>query len=153
MMYDGLLESYPDFSEDKVYTIDSGTDAATCQEMVSNFLSAHPDYTRIAIGTANDVISTATLAAIETAGRESDCIMVSSNEYAYLDYIKENTEASDDEVWVGCVAFFFTRYGEYTIPAIIDMINGEEVEDAIYVDHMAINRDNAEEYFADYLAS
>lgn len=152
-MYDGLLEIYPDFPEDKIYSIDPGTDAAATQKMVSDFLSAHPDFHKIAMGTLNDVIATATVAAIETAGREADCIMVSENEYGYLDYLKANPEVSGDEVWVGGVAFFFNRYGEYTVPAIIKMINGEEVDDAIYVDHTVITRDNAEEWFGDYLAS
>ena len=43
--------------------------------------------------------------------------------------------------------------GEYTVPAVIKMINGEEVDEKIYVDHLTITRDNAEEWFADYLAS
>lgn len=152
-MYDGILEVFPDFSEDKVFSIDPTSDAAATQKMVSDFLSAHPDYNKIAIGTLNDVIATATQAAIETAGREADCIMVSENEYGYLDYLKANPDVTGDEVWVGGVAFFFNRYGEYTVPAIIKMINGEEVEDSIYVDHITITRDNAEEWFADYLAS
>jgi ribose transport system substrate-binding protein len=152
-MYDGLKETFPDFSEDQIFRVDPTTDAAKTQSMVSDFLSAHPDYHKIAIGTLNDVIATATLAAIETAGREADCIMVAENEYGYLDYLKANPDVTGDEVWVGGVAFFFNRYGEYTVPAVIKMINGEEVDEKIYVDHLTITRDNAEEWFADYLAS
>lgn len=152
-MYDGLKETFPDFSEDQIFRVDPTTDAAKTQSMVSDFLSAHPDYHKIAIGTLNDVIATATLAAIETAGREADCIMVAENEYGYLDYLKANPDVTGDEVWVGGVAFFFNRYGEYTVPAVIKMINGEEVDDKIYVEHLTITRDNAQEWFADYLAS
>ena len=50
------------------------------------------------------------------------------------------------------VAFFFNRYGDYVVPAIVDMVNGETPEESIYVDHTVITRDNAEEWFADYLA-
>jgi ribose transport system substrate-binding protein len=150
---EGLKETYPDFSDDKVIRLDSGTDAAKAQKAVSDFLSAHPDYHKIVINTFNDVIATSTLAAIETAGREADCIMVSENEYGYLDYIKSTPTAPENEVWVGGVAFFFNRYGEYTVPAIIKLIKGEQVDDKIYVDHTVITRDNAEQWFSDYLAN
>ena len=60
----GMREIFPDFSDDKVFYVDSGTDAANCQKMVSDFLMANPDYHKIAIGAFNDVIATATLAAI-----------------------------------------------------------------------------------------
>ena len=149
---EGMREVFPDFSDDKVIHLDSGTDAANAQKAVSDFLSAHPDYTKIAINTFNDVIATSALAAIETAGREADCIMVAENEYGYLDYIKATPEAPENEVWVGGVAFFFNRYGDYVVPAIVDMVNGETPEESIYVDHTVITRDNAEEWFADYLA-
>ena len=148
----GMREIFPDFSDEKVFYIDSGTDAATCQKMVSDFLLAHPDYTKIAIGSFNDVIAVATLAAIETAGRESDCIMVAENEYGYLDYLKANPDREEaDEVWVGGVAFFFDRYGEYTMNAMVDVLNGGEMPENIYVEHEVVTRANAQELFGWYL--
>lgn len=151
-MPDGLRETFPDFSEDKVYMVDAGIDASTAQKAVSDFLSAHPDEHKIAIGCYHDVAATSTLAAIETAGREADCIMVSENEYGYLDYLKANPTVEGDECWIGGVAFFFTRYGDYLIPAMIDLLEGNDIGETIYVDHEVITRENAEEYFADYLA-
>ncbi len=151
-MPDGLRETFPDFSEDKVFMVDAGVDAATAQKAVSDFLTAHPDEHKIAIGCYHDIAATSTLAAIETAGRESECIMVSENEYGYLDYLKANPEAPENECWVGGVAFFFTQYGDYLIPAMISVLNGEDIGDAFYVNHEIITRDNAETYFADYLA-
>ena len=50
------------------------------------------------------------------------------------------------------MAFFFNKYGDYLIPAMIDKLNGKDIGDAIYVDHEVITRENAEEYFGDYLA-
>lgn len=148
----GLRTIFPDFPEEKVFYIDSGTDAANCQKMVSDFLLAHPDYTKIAIGTFNDVIAVATLAAIETAGREADCIMVAENEYGYLDYLKANPDRSEDEeVWVGGVAFFFDRYGSYVVKAAVDVLNGGEMPENIYVEHEVVTRDNAMDLFGYYL--
>ncbi len=151
-MPDGLREYFPDFPEEKIFMVDAGIDASTAQKAVSDFLSAHPDEHQIAIGCYHDVAATSTLAAIETAGREADCIMVSENEYGYLDYIKANPEAAENECWVGGVAFFFTQYGDYLIPAMVKKLEGEDIGDAIYVNHEVITRENAETYFADYLA-
>lgn len=152
-MPDGLRETFPDFPEDKVFMVDAGVDAATAQKAVSDFLTAHPDDHKIAIGCYHDIAATSTLAAIETAGRESECIMVSENEYGYLDYLKANPEAPENECWVGGVAFFFTQYGDYLIPAMVKVLEGEDIGDAFYVNHEIITRDNAETYFADYLAA
>lgn len=151
-MPDGLREFFPDFADEKVYMVDCAGDAAAAQKAVSDFLTAHPDAGKIAIGSYNDVVATATLAAVETAGREADCIMVAENEYGYLDYLKANPEAPENEVFVGGVAFFFTQYGDYLIPAMVSMLNGEDVGEEIFVNHECITRENAETYFADYLA-
>ena len=133
--------------------VDSGIDAATAQKAVSDFLSAHPDDHHIAIGCYHDVAATATLAALETAGRENDAIFVAENEYGYLDYLKENPDADPaTEPWIGGVAFFFNQYGDYLIPAMVKLLDGEDIGEAIYVDHEVITRENAETYFADYLA-
>ena len=152
-MPDGLRETWPDFPDEKIFMVDSGIDAAVAQKAVSDFLSAHPDDHHIAIGCYHDVAATATLAALETAGREEDAIFVAENEYGYLDYIKANPDVDPDkDPWIGGVAFFFNKYGDYLIPAMIDKLNGKDIGDAIYVDHEVITRENAEEYFGDYLA-
>ena len=152
-MPDGLREIWPDFPEEKIFMVDSGIDAATAQKAVSDFLSAHPDDHHIAIGCYHDVAATATLAALETAGRESDAIFVAENEYGYLDYIKANPDGDPaTEPWIGGVAFFFNQYGDYLIPAMVDLLDGKDIGEAIYVNHEVINRENAQKYFADYLA-
>ena len=152
-MYDGMKEVFPDFSEDKIFEVDGGTDASNYQKVVSDFLSAHPNDKHIAIGCFHDLGATAAMAAIETAGREKDCIMVSENEYGYLDYIKANPEGAEDECWVGGVGFFFNRYGDYLIPAMVDILEGKDVGEQLYVEHEVITRENAETYFADYLSN
>ena len=152
-MPDGLREIWPCFPEEQIFMVDSGIDAATAQKAVSDFLSAHPDDHHIAIGCYHDVAATATLAALETAGRESDAIFVAENEYGYLDYIKANPDGDPaTEPWIGGVAFFFNQYGDYLIPAMVDLLDGKDIGEAIYVNHEVINRENAQKYFADYLA-
>ena len=151
-MEDGVREIFPEFSNEKVYMVDGGSDAAACQKAVADFLTAHPDEKNIAIGAFNDLYAVAVLAAVETAGREEECIMVAQNEYGYLDYLKENPDPVENECFVGGVAYFFTQYGDYLIPAMVRMLEGEDLGEAFYVNHEVITRDNAQEHFADYLA-
>lgn len=146
----GLRKIFPDYPEEKVFYIDSGTDAAVCQKMVSDFLSAHPDFGSIAIGAFNDVIALATLAAVETAGREADCILVAENEYAYLDYVKNNPGPVENEVFVGGVAFFFEKYGDFLMPSVVAVLNGGEMPENVYVEHQVVDRSNAYELFPNY---
>lgn len=152
-MPEGLRETFPDFPDEKIYTLDGAGDAADVQKLVSDFLTAHPDANKIAIGAFQDIIAPATLAAIETAGRESDCIMVCASEYSYLDYLKANPDPVENEVYVGGVAFFFPRYADYIIPVMIDMINGKEAPAEFFVEHEVLTRENAAEFYADYLNS
>jgi len=147
----GLRKIYPNFPESKIFKVDGGNDAASAQTAVSDFLAAHPNEKHIAIGTFHEIYATAALAAVETAGRQNDCIMVSNNEYAYLDYLKANPNPPANEVYVGAVAFFFDRYGEYLIPAMIDLLEGKNIGEKISVDHVVITRENANEYFAEYM--
>lgn len=151
-MKDGLRQIFPDYPDEKIFMIDGGLDAASAQKAVSDFLSAHPDEKNIAIGTYHDLYALATLAAVETAGRQEECIMVSNNEYCYLDYLKENPDPIENECFVGSVAYFFTQYGDYLIPAMVRVLEGEDLGEAFYVEHEVITRENAQEYFADYLA-
>lgn len=152
-MPEGLRETFPDFPDEKIYTLDGAGDAADVQKLVSDFLTAHPDANKIAIGAFQDIIAPATLAAIETAGRESDCIMVCASEYSYLDYLKAHPDPVENEVYVGGVAFFFPRYADYIIPVMIDMINGKEAPAEFFVEHEVLTRENAAEFYADYLNS
>lgn len=144
---DGFKEVYPDFPDDKVYSVDATSDASTAQKVVADFLSAHPDFSKIAIVTMHDIATTGALAAIETAGREEDCILVAQNETMYLQYIKENPKAPEHEVYKGAVAYFFDRYGSLIMPYVIDALEGKEVPDTISVPHEVVNRENAKELF------
>ena len=92
----GIQEVIPGFSEDKVFYVEGGGEASIAQKAVSNFLSANPDYKHILVGTLHDVGGLGAWAAIETAGREKDCMLVIQNEYTFLNHIKTNPKKT---VW------------------------------------------------------
>jgi len=146
----GFRKIFPDFSDDKIFRVDGLSDAATAQKMVADFLSAHPDYTKITIGAMHDIASMGALAAIETAGKESNCIMVNQGETYYLEYLQNNPEFSNSEVIIGAVAYFYDRYGDFLLPDVKKVLDGGDMPENVYVQHQIVNRDNAKELFPSY---
>ena len=142
----GIQEVIPGFSEDKVVIVEGGSEASKAQQVVADFLSGHPDADNILIGTLHDVGGMGAWAAVETANRTDDCMMVVQNEYAFLNYIKSHPE---EDGFVGAVAYFFDRYGDFLMPAVYDVLQGGAMPENVYVEHEIINRENAAEYFPD----
>lgn len=142
----GIQEIIPEFSEDKVVFVEGGSEASKAQQVVSDFLSGHPDADNILIGTLHDVGGMGAWAAVETANRTDDCMMVVQNEYTFLSHIKSHPE---EDGFVGAVAYFFDRYGDFLMPAVKDVLEGAPMPENVYVEHELINRENAEEYFPD----
>jgi ribose transport system substrate-binding protein len=143
----GIQEKIPGFSEDKVVFVEGGAEANKAQQVVADFLSAHPNSKHILIGTLHDVGGMGAWAAAETAGRTDDVLMVVQNEYAFLNHIKANPE---EDGFVGAVAYFFDRYGDFLMPAVKKVLDGGPMPENVYVEHELINRENAREYFPDF---
>lgn len=144
---DGYREIFPDFADEKVFKIDGGQDPTEAQEMASNFLSAHPDFEKIIVCPAHSTYRIGAQAAIETAGREKNCLMVSQGEYDYFEYLDANPEAPEWEVYAATQVYDFKNYGNYCMSIIDKMEAGEEVEDYNYPNHYMIDRSNVYEFF------
>ncbi len=82
------------------------------------------------------------LAAVKEAGREGQVIFASQGADPSV-----WPEIRNNDYYAGSTAYFPERYGEYLIPAIIKMIKGEKVEGPILVKHVAITRDNIDQYY------
>lgn len=144
---DGFRKIFPDFSDDKVFYIDGGSDTSDSQQVVANFLAAHPDFDRIAVAPAHVTMTLGALAAIETAGREKQCLLVSQGEYDYLDYLKKNPSAPDWELFRGTLVYDFKNYGTYCMDIVGKLLNGEKVDAENFPKHYIIDRSNAAEFF------
>lgn len=144
---DGFREVYPDFPDDKVFYVDGGQDTSTCQTRVANFLSAHPDLTQIAIAPAHSTMRLGASAAVETANRQSQCIMVSQGEYDYIEYLQNTPEEPEDEMYVACEVYNFKKYGDYCMEIVDKMLAGETLEEEYYPEHYIIDRQNVKEEF------
>lgn len=144
---DGYREIFPDFSDEQVFKVDGGQDPTEAQEQITNFLSAHPDITKLAVAPAHSTYRIGAQAAIETAHREENCLMVSQGEYDYFEYLDANPEAPENEFYVATEVYDFKNYGNYIFKILDKMEAGEEVEDYYYPDHYIIDRSNVFEFF------
>jgi ABC-type sugar transport system substrate-binding protein len=147
---DGFRKIFPDFPENKIFKIDGGQDPAEAQEVCANFLSAHPNFTKIAVAPAHSTYAIGGLAAIETAGRQRQCIMVSQGEYHYLEYLKNTPNPPEWEVYRGTLVYNFKEYGSTVMPIVTKLVNNEPVEKEYYPRHYIIDRSNALTAFPEY---
>lgn len=143
---DGLRKVFPDFPAENVYMIEGGTTADVAQQAVSSFLTAHPDET-IGIVTLQATSGLGANAAVRTAGRDADCVIVHNNEdYFFADV----ANYPDDSCFVGATTFQLIYYGQWIAPAIREMLDTGVQPENVYVDHFALTRDTIDELFPNW---
>lgn len=130
---------------DKLVEIDTQNDTQIAQQRMSDFLMAHPDASRIVVTTINDVVGAGIWAAAETAGRQDDVIIISHN--CTADFVEPLYAAKGETGWIGSVAYFPERYGEWIMPIVDKMVAGEEVPEMSYIQHELITWDNVATYY------
>lgn len=124
-MYDGLKASGITLAANKVEFIDMGgggsdTTLAANQKM-TDWLTAHPNLRRIAVGTVNTETGQGVFSAVQAANRDKDVLLATNNN-------GQQTLAAfalGKNCWLGGTAYYPTQYGDYIIPLAIDIINGK----------------------------
>jgi ribose transport system substrate-binding protein len=107
-----------------------------------DYLTANQDKKRIVSLCINDDSCLGMLAAVREAGREGQVIFASQGaDPSVWDEIRTNP------YYAGSVAYFPEYYGRYLIPAIIRMMDGEKIEGPILIEHVAITKDNIDQYY------
>lgn len=110
-------------------------------EQVSNLLPSLPGDKIIVVAINEDGILGA-LGAARTLGRESDLIY--------------SGQGTDPSIWkdvacnpqyVGSVAYFPERYGRTTIPAMIDILDGKDVQENLFTAHETITSENIRDIY------
>lgn len=140
---DGLREVYPDFDAAKIFTIEGGQTVDVAQTATSAFLNAHPDE-KIGFVVLQAIAGVGVLAAIRTADREADCVMVVNNE----DYIfTDVANYGEDSAFYGAVTFQLMQYGKWIAPAMREILDTGVQPENVYVDHHIVTRENIDELF------
>ena len=132
-----LQEAGIEFTDDQVTWIDFNNDETKAQSTAADFLTAHPDSRKILFGVLTDPASAGVLAAIETAKRSDDCMIVShGGEDVGIEMLKK------DNCFQGTVCYDPAKYGEGLIPLAVRIIHGEQAEVYNYAQQYMLTRDN-----------
>jgi ribose transport system substrate-binding protein len=139
-MRDGFTEHCPIVNE-IIRPDDDRTDKALAG--MSDLLPSLPG-DRIVVVAINEDGILGAIGAAATQGREGD-----------LYYAGQGTDPSIwptiacDPQYIASVAYFPERYGQTVVPAMIDILNGEEVEGPLFTVHEIVTSENIRDIYPD----
>lgn len=145
---EGVLENLSGEAppEDMIFHLDSKNTQDEAFRVVGDTLPKIPDARHVIAVNINEGTALGTIAAFEAAGRKDDVIVVAQG----ADPSGQDEIAKEGSRHIGSTAYFPERYGEWIIPAMLDLLECRNVPPAIYVDHVFINKDNLCEYYPDH---
>jgi ribose transport system substrate-binding protein len=141
----GIVEKIPAAAGVRVLELDGKSELETSQRVTTDVLSANPDKKNILIGTLNDMSGLGVFNAVQAANRQNDVFLGSHG--GGDEPSRNNLLNNPPNFWIGGVAYFPERYGEYLVPLMQSMMEGKTIPDFNYVDHVFIDRSNIEKYY------
>ncbi len=142
---DALREGGIDIPDEKILWFDSMGQMLKARDITTDYLTAHADQHNILIGCLNDESGLGALAAVQSSGREEDCLIYS---YGGEPSSGENFK-KEENCWIATVNFNLNHYGDILIPSIIDLKAGVERPMEQSPDLNVIDRSNVREYYPD----
>lgn len=147
-MYDGLKKAGIDLPESKVQYINvtGGSDTTVvANQKMTDWLTAHPDIDKIAVGTVNAETGHGVFAAVQAAGRDSEVFIATNNNSVQTLAAFEQGE----NAWLGGTAYFPNRYGDYIIPLALDILAGKNPDKVQTMEHEFLTRDDIDKIKAE----
>ena len=139
----GVQEILPDLTEDKIIRVDGKGNLEDSRTVFQDVLTRLSDADHILVSAINDPSAVGALRAAEAADRTDDVMIAGQNAT-----IEARTEiCRDNPAFIGSVAYFPDRYGDYLIPLAIRLAAGETPPEQVLIDHLWIDRSNIEEYY------
>lgn len=141
-MLDGFASICGELDEAKVIHQEVGGTTDLALDIVNNLLPTLAPGSITVFLSLNDDMGLGALAAARTAGREAD--------------IRIGAQGADPSAWqeIACnpnwladAAYFPEAYGRTVIPAMVDLLSGKELPEALYTPHQAINKGNIREVY------
>ena len=138
-IYLGLLESGIELDESNVEFIDTeGTVDATMimNQKFTDWLTANPGLTKIGGGGPNPETTQGAFSAAQISNRDADCLLVSHNNgFQTLAAFEQGVNS-----WLGGVAYWPNRYGDYIVPLAIDIMTGKNPPKMNTMEHSFLKR-------------
>lgn len=139
---EGLRQELPDLS---LVRLDSAGHSVRAGGVLSKFLTAQARR-KVLVATLDDASALAAKSAVETAGRISDCVIVSQGAdrsiHGGASEKKEIDPANRGSIVLGSVAYYFDRYGYDILPIVLRMLRGEQVPSQTSTKHVMISAKN-----------
>ena len=144
---EGLL-SVVDMPDDRIYELGMTTPALVEESYnaMTDWLTAHPEAEHIVMCGSADERATGASSACEAAGMAQTCATIGQGCFApALEELRGRTD--EESAFKASVGYFPEFYGNYLVPMIVDLIEGNPVPDSVRLDHFAIDRSNVLEYY------
>jgi len=139
-MVDGMRKEGIKISEDQIEWIEMGGGGSdttlVANQKMTDWLTAHPDFTKIAVGTVNTETGQGVFSAVQAADRDSDVFMATNNNGNQTLAAWEQ----GDNMWLGGSAYYPGKYGDYIIPMALDILAGKEVPRVMTMEHEFLTR-------------
>jgi ribose transport system substrate-binding protein len=139
---EGLQQELPDL---RPMQLDSAGHSVRAGSVFAKFLATQTRR-KILVAALDDASALAAKSAVETAGRMSDCVIVSQGAdrsiHGGASEKKEIDPANRGSVILGSVAYFFDRYGYEILPIALRMLRGEQVPPQTSTKHVLISAKN-----------
>ncbi len=142
---DAIRAAGIDLPAEKVIEIETGSGDTTqlATQQTTDFLTAHPDATKVLFIGGNDQNGLGFQAAIINQNREDDCLIVTHGcEAPARLALHEN-----DPVWVGSVDYQFEKYADTVFDIIMKLMAGEEVPQESFVKLAFVTADNINDFY------
>jgi len=144
----GMEEAYQGnvdtpLEEDMIFRLDSQNTQEEAFRVVSDTLPAIPEDAKIVAVTINDGTALGTIAAVEAAGREENLIVVGQN----ADPSGQEEMIAEGSRYLGATGYFPENYGAELLPEVINLLECEQVDPSLYVDHQFISAENVCEFY------
>jgi ribose transport system substrate-binding protein len=125
--------------------LDSSGHPVRAEGILAKFLGTQTRR-KLLIATLDDASALAAKSAIETAGRTSDCVIVSQGAsrvvHGGASEKKEIDPANRGSIILGSVAYYLDRYGYEVLPIAMRMLRGEQVPARTLTKHVLISAKN-----------
>ncbi|MHB8278960.1 MAG: sugar ABC transporter substrate-binding protein [Candidatus Humimicrobiaceae bacterium] len=133
-------------SEGKVDELNGDTSPEKGLELMSAWLTAHPDAKNIVVFSMTDEAGSGMYAAVKNANRLDQCVFGSINGTPNAFNIMV-----EDKQYLGTVAIFPELYGEGALKAAITILNKVEVPKKIIIKYDWVTMENIGNYYPQYV--
>jgi ribose transport system substrate-binding protein len=140
----GLQEVVGAVEDSHVIHLDGRAHEKTSREAMAELLRHVRKGARLLVSGFNDPSAVGALEAVRAAGREQDVAIVGQNA----------TEESREEIrsphsrLIASVAYFPERYGNKLLRLALAILNREPVPPAVYTEHVVLEQQNIDRYYA-----